>query len=145
MSDLHPPIDASFKKFPFDAYGLGHLTAPERDQFRAELSQELHDRVGSALSEGMSDQEIEEFSAFMERVPGFAAAWLQHHAPGFETDPDWSDSWGRLGQQINDEEARYAEMASLIWLQLKRPNLRNVVTRVHTQLLLDVADRLRHD
>ncbi len=136
MSEATSP----FSDFAFEKYGLGHLTAEQREAMIGDLHEELSCRVGQALSQGLCDAELAEFEAFMDRVPGFSLAWLEVHAPGFRTEAAWSGAWRTLEATSPTVEVAYAEMASMVWLQVKRPNAREVVARIHADIVREVDE-----
>lgn len=135
-------LDVILSDFPFEKYELGHLTAQERGAMSKTMHRELAERVGRALSEGLADAELAEFEAFMDRAPGFGLAWLQAHAPIFRTEAPWSETWQRVEASSPTDEVAYAEMASLVWLQTKRPNHRQTVERIRGEILREIDEFL---
>jgi hypothetical protein len=65
--------------------GLGDMPEEQKGPFLEHLLEELELRVGTRLSEGMSDSELTEFEKLIEThdEPG-ALRWLKYHRPDYQ-------------------------------------------------------------
>lgn len=66
--------------------GLGDMPEEQKKPFLDHLLEELELRVGTRLSEGMSDSELTEFEKLIEAHDERGAQrWLKYHRPDYET------------------------------------------------------------
>lgn len=106
--------------------GLAEMPAADRQPFLQMVYEELELRVGTALSDGASDQQLEEFEAIINRDPNHVLAWIDTYAPDFESDPIYQ----RMQELKADRETPSAilcEYTATKWLELNRPDYKNVV------------------
>lgn len=113
--------------------GLGDLPDEQKQAFIAYFREQLELRVGTRLSEGLSDAQLDEFESFMDRDAEKVDAWLAANVPNYTEDTVW--------QQLKDgapadvpELVVKSEYASLKWLGLNRPDYRDVVAAVMEEL-----------
>lgn len=107
--------------------GLGSLPAEQREAFLEHFKEQLHIRVGTRLSDGLSDEQMDEFESFMDRDTEKVITWLAKNTPDYQND----DIFNRLKQGAPEgipEIVILSEYASLKWLGLNRPDYRDVVT-----------------
>lgn len=125
-------------KFLVDV-GLGGLPEDQKAAFLEYFREQLELRVGTRLSEGLSEAQLDEFESFIDRDEAKVNAWLTAHTPEYQNDPAWQQLKAsakqaeEAGQPI-PEIAVKAEYASLKWLSLNRPDYRNVVAAVMAEL-----------
>jgi hypothetical protein len=117
--------------------GLNELPEDQKQAFLQHIYEELELRVGTKLSEGLSDQQLEEFEAIIDRKDDAIVAWLNQYAPNYHTD----ETFGRLQQATqadpNDPGLR-AEYAATKWLEVNRPDYRQVVAQVLDELKKEI-------
>jgi len=65
-----------------ESVGLGSLTAEQKRSLMQHIVSELEIRVGTRLSEGLSDKELSEFEKF-DSTSQEAYDWLVKHRPNF--------------------------------------------------------------
>lgn len=113
--------------------GLNDLPDAEKPAFLQHIYDELELRVGTQLSGGMSDDQLQEFESIIDRKDDVITAWLSEHAPDYYND----DAFTRIQQStdldVNDPGLR-AEYTASKWLEINRPDYRDVVKRVLDQL-----------
>ena len=113
--------------------GLGSLPDDQKKMFLDHFREQLELRVGTKLSEGMSDAKLEEFEAFIDRKDDRVQAWLSTHVPEYEQDQIYQQL--KAGAPANiPQNVVLAEYASLKWLSLNRPNYREVVSQTMEEL-----------
>ena len=106
--------------------GLGAMPAAQRREFLETVYASLQERVGVKLSEGLSDAQLFEFEGLIDRDPEAIAAWIAAHAPDYASDPVYVRIWGAMGVDA-EESALKAEYAATKWLEVNRPDYRDVV------------------
>jgi len=66
--------------------GLAELPEEQRKPFLQHVYDQLEYRVGVRLSEGMSDAQLEEFEAIIDKKPEVVDAWVAQYAPAYQSD-----------------------------------------------------------
>ncbi|MFZ1258060.1 MAG: DUF5663 domain-containing protein [Candidatus Saccharimonas sp.] len=113
--------------------GLGGLPDDQKKLFLDHFREQLELRVGTQLSDGLSDAQLQEFESFIDRDDQKVNAWLAANVPAYQDD--------QIYQQLKQgapatipQNVILAEYASLKWLGLNRPDYRDVVARTMEQL-----------
>lgn len=108
--------------------GVDQLPEEQKQAFKEHIYSELELRVGTQLSEGLSEAQMNEFESFVERDDEKVLAWIAANVPNYQQD----ESFLQLRQSAPelDMSVLLAEYASLKWLSLNRPDYREVVRRV---------------
>lgn len=117
--------------------GLAELPDAEKKPFLQHIYQELELRVGTRLSEGMSDEQLGQFEAIIDRKMEIVEPWLSQYAPNYTADPVFLQMQ-QATQLAVDDPALKAEFASTKWLELNRPNYKEVVKRTLEELKQEV-------
>lgn len=118
--------------------GLDSLPEDQKKPFLEHIYSELELRVGTRLSDGLSDAQLEEFEKIIDRNPEAIDSWLTLHAPQFAEE----DSFIRLQQatQLDANDPRLkAEFTATKWLEVNRPDYRSVVAQVLEELKKEIA------
>ena len=118
--------------------GLNDLPAEQKRAFLEQVYASLEERVGARLSEGLTDAQFEEFEGIIDREVTKVSAWLTAHVPNFQQDP----AFVQLQQASNasaDDLTLQAEYAATKWLEVNRPNYRDVVAQVMTELRAEIT------
>lgn len=106
--------------------GLGNLPDDQKQAFLDHFREQLELRVGTKLSDGLSDAQLEEFESFIDRDEQKVTSWVQTHVPDYENDTVYQQL--KSGAPANvSPVVILAEYASLKWLGLNRPDYRDVV------------------
>lgn len=118
--------------------GMNELPEEQKKAFLQHIYDELELRVGTKLSEGMSDEQLEEFESIIDRKDEVVTTWLEKFAPDYHQD----ESFGRIqqatGLDVNDPGLR-AEYAATKWLEVNRPDYRDVVASVLDELKQEIT------
>ena len=115
--------------------GLGGLPEDQKQAFLAYFREQLELRVGTKLSEGLSDAQLDEFESFIDRDSAKVNAWLAANVPDFQQDPILQRLRSSIPEgQTVPEDAILAEYASLKWLGINRPDYRDVVAQTMEEL-----------
>ena len=118
--------------------GLQDLPDEQKKAFLQHIYDELELRVGTKLSDGMSDAQLEEFEAIIDRKDEVVTTWLAAHVPDYHNDESFSRIQQATGLDANDPGLR-AEYAATKWLEVNRPDYRDVVAAVLDELKKEIA------
>lgn len=118
--------------------GLNDLPEEQKKPFLQHIYDELELRVGTKLSDGMSDAQLEEFESIIDRKDGVVTAWLAQHVPEYHNDEAFSRIQQATGLDVNDPGLR-AEYAATKWLEVNRPDYRDVVAGVLEELKQEIV------
>ncbi|MGA5541346.1 DUF5663 domain-containing protein [Mycobacterium sp. NPDC051198] len=123
--------------------GLSGLPDADKQQLLQELYSELELRVGSALSEGFSGEQLDEFSAIIDRDHHCIVTWIEANSPDFLDDPVYQKLAGSLAGREQSEIV--CEYVSIKWLEINRPGYPAMVQAVLHELKAELrgqANRL---
>ena len=117
--------------------GLADMPEDQKGPFKQHIYNELELRVGSRLSEGMSDEQLEEFEAIIDRKDEVINNWLVAHAPEYQQDVLYQ----RVQQGLAGapEQEVKAEYAATKWLEVNRPDYRDVVAQTLEELKQEIT------
>ncbi len=113
--------------------GLGGLPDDQKKLFLDHFREQLELRVGTKLSEGLSDAQLEEFESFIDRKDDKVNAWIAANVPNYQEDTIYQQLKSGAPAEI-PQNVVLAEYASLKWLGLNRPDYKDVVTQTMTEL-----------
>jgi len=109
--------------------GLNDLPDDQKKPFLQHIYDELELRVGTKLSDGMSDTQLEEFEAIIDRKDDIVTEWLAKYVPNYYNDAVFIQLQTATKLDVNDPSLR-AEYAATKWLEVNRPDYRDVVANV---------------
>jgi hypothetical protein len=118
--------------------GLDQLPNEQKQAFLQHIYSELELRVGTRLSDGLSDTQLEEFEKIIDRNEEAIDLWLSQNAPNFSQE----EGFQKLQQATNLDSADprlKSEYAATKWLEVNRPDYRNVVAQVLEELKQEIA------
>lgn len=118
--------------------GLAGMSEDQKKPFLQHIYDELELRVGTRLSEGMSDGQLEEFESIIDRKDDVIAAWLTEHVPDYYNDKAFGRIQQATGLDVNDAGLR-AEYTATKWLEVNRPDYRDVVAAVLAELKKEIS------
>lgn len=117
--------------------GLGDLPDEQKKAFLDHFREQLELRVGTRLSEGLSDAQLEEFESFIDRKDERVDSWLATNVPNYGEDPIYQQLKAGAPENIPENIVR-AEYASLKWLGINRPDYRQVVASTMEELKSEI-------
>jgi len=117
--------------------GLENLPEEQKKAFLEHIYSQLELRVGARLSDGLSDAQLSEFEAFVDRNQEKVHAWISVYAPAYATDPSFLDLRDKAPQGT-DPLIILSEYASLKWLGMNRPDYKQVVAAVLEELKQEI-------
>lgn len=118
--------------------GLDTLPDNQKQAFLEQVYASLEERVGVLLSEGLSDEQLEEFEAIIDRKADRVDAWLVAHVPNFTVDPAFLQLQQMSSLPQNDPGLK-AEFTATKWLEVNRPNYREVVAKTMEELKKEIT------
>lgn len=119
--------------------GLDSLPEEQKKPFLQHIYDELEIRVGTKLSDGMSDAQLEEFEAIIDHKDDIIIAWLAKYIPNYHNDDGFIKLQSAMDIDVNDPNLR-AEYAATKWLEINRPDYKDVVAKVLEDLKKEVVD-----
>ena len=118
--------------------GLNNLPEEQKKPFLQHIYDELELRVGTKLSDGMTDEQLEEFESIIDRKDDVIVMWLEKNVPDYHNDVIFMQLQTSTGLDVNDSNLR-ADYAATKWLEINRPDYRQVVAGVLEDLKSEVA------
>ena len=119
--------------------GLDSLPEEQKKPFLQHIYDELELRVGTKLSDGMSDAQLEEFEAIIDHKDDIIITWLAKYIPNYHNDDGFMKLQETMDIDVNDPNLR-AEYAATKWLEINRPDYKDVVAKVLEDLKKEVVD-----
>jgi len=117
--------------------GLADLPEEQRKPFLQHVYDQLEYRVGVRLSEGMTDEQLEEFEAIIDRKEDVVSNWIQTNAPGYAAEEVFQKIQKASGLAA-DNPVLKAEYAATKWLEVNRPDYRDVVAQTLGELKSEI-------
>ena len=117
--------------------GLDSLPEDQKKPFLQHIYSELELRVGTRLSDGLSDVQLAEFEEIIDRKEDKINEWLAAHAPNYAQE----EGFTKLQQATNlpaTDIRLVAEYAATKWLEVNRPDYRDVVAAVLEELKAEI-------
>lgn len=133
-----PDLDEKF----LDACGLAELDAETKRSLLTWARNSLEHAVGTRLSSGLSNEQLEEFESFIDHDAERVDQWIADNSPFFEGDPIYRKLRAGAPASIPDEIVR-AEYAALAWLKLHRPDYHDVVEEELEYIRAELTERAR--
>lgn len=117
--------------------GLGELPADQKQAFLDHFREQLELRVGTRLSDGLSDAQLEEFESFIDRNEVKVNGWISANVPDYQNDQIYQQLKSGAPENI-PELVVLSEYASLKWLGINRPDYREVVSQTMDELKREI-------
>lgn len=117
--------------------GLDGLPDDQKQAFLQHVYSELEMKVGTRLSDGLSDAQLEEFEQIIDRKQETVSAWITQHFPNYAQDEVFIKLQKATNLPANDV-GLIAEFAATKWLEINRPDYREVVATVLGELKQEI-------
>jgi len=117
--------------------GLADLPEDQRKPFLQHVYDQLEYRVGVRLSEGMSDAQLEEFEAIIDKNEEVVNNWVATYAPNYVEDAVFNKIQVESGLTV-DNPVLKADYAATKWLEVNRPDYRDVVAQTLEELKSEI-------
>ena len=118
--------------------GLDGLPDEQKKPFLQHIYSELELRVGTRLSDGLSDAQLEEFEKIIDRDQEKIQGWLAEHAPTYMQEEAFAKLQQATKLEANDPRL-VAEYTATKWLEVNRPDYRQVVAAVLEDLKREIT------
>jgi hypothetical protein len=117
--------------------GLAGLPDEQKKPFLQHTYDQLEYKVGIRLSEGMSDDQLEEFESIIDRKEDVISTWLSTNAPNYQNEEVFQRLMQASNLPANDPGLR-AEYAATKWLEVNRPDYRDVVAQTLSEIKQEI-------
>jgi len=117
--------------------GLDQLPEEQKKPFLEHIYSELELKVGTRLSDGLSDAQLEEFEKIIDRNEEAIDTWLLQHAPNFTQEEGFTRLQQATKLEATDPRLK-SEFAATKWLEVNRPDYRSVVAAVLEELKQEI-------
>jgi hypothetical protein len=117
--------------------GLSNLPAEQKQAFLQHIYEELELRVGTKLSDGLSDAQLEEFEKIIDKDQAVIDTWLSAHVQDYTNDQIFQRMQQALKLDAADPTLK-AEYVATKWLEVNRPDYRDVVKQVLEELKTEI-------
>jgi hypothetical protein len=117
--------------------GLAALPAEQKKAFLQHIYSELEMRVGERLTEGMSDELLDEFGQFVDQNMDGMNKWFDENLPDYANRDDFKQLKEANSQA--PEAAIMSEYGAMKWLQLNRPDYPQVVAAVLEEIKGEIS------
>ncbi|MEI6228616.1 MAG: DUF5663 domain-containing protein [Candidatus Saccharibacteria bacterium] len=117
--------------------GLNEMPEDQKKPFLQHIYDELELRVGTKLSDGMTDLQLEEFESIIDKVDTVIVGWLAKNAPDYHNDAGFLQLQKATQLDVNDPGLR-SEYAATKWLEVNRPDYKSVVAQVLSEIKSEV-------
>ncbi len=118
--------------------GLNDMPDDQKQAFLQHIYEELELRVGTRLSDGLSDQQLEEFEKIIDKDQGVIDNWLATHVQDYTTDEIFKRMQQALRLDPADPNLK-SEYVATKWLEVNRPDYRDVVKKVLDELKSEIV------
>ena len=119
--------------------GLNELPDDQKQAFLQHIYEELELRVGTKLSDGLSDEQLEQFEKIIDRDQPSVDAWLAQYVPSYQTDEVFVRMQQATKLEANDPGLK-SEFVATKWLEVNRPDYRDVVKQVLGELKSEIVN-----
>lgn len=119
--------------------GLNDLPEEQKKPFLQYVYDKLELAVGMELAAGLTDAQEEEFGYIIDRRDDIISAWIAKNAPDYQQD----EAFKRIMQAYNitnpNSKDLRDEYAATKWLEINRPNYREIVLNTMESLKQEIA------
>jgi hypothetical protein len=117
--------------------GLDQLPEEQKKPFLEHIYSELELKVGTRLSDGLSDTQLAEFEKIIDRDEEAINTWLSLHAPNYTQEETFTRLQQATKLEATDPRLK-SEFAATKWLEVNRPDYRTVVAEVLEELKKEI-------
>lgn len=98
------------------------------DDEKTEVINEAQVRIGEAVSEQLTDEQLNEYQAIIDGDNQVIAAWLEKHVPQYKEEAVYQTF--EEGLESDPERNDPAKLfASIAWVQLTVPHIQDIVAK----------------
>lgn len=115
-----------------DRVGLGEMSGAARARFLEYGQLQLLERIGIRLSEGLTDRQLDDFSALLNGDVEPVLEWLSRNYPDYEDAAEWK--FVATSRPGASQSEMAMEVVRLLWLKVNRPDYEDVSRAVFDEL-----------
>lgn len=119
--------------------GLSELPADQKEAFLKHTQEELELRVGTKMSENLSDAQVAEFEGIMNNDQQVIRKVVSELGMDFRTDPIYQKLLERYGVKEGTWEI-IGEYLSIKWIQKNRPDYHDIVQQTLDELKSEIKN-----
>lgn len=119
-----------------DELGLSSLSQEDKEEFAEHIKGELEQRVGDRLTEGMTDEMLDEFGSFVDGDEASMREWFNANDPQYLNTKEYQELKASLPDA--PEAALMSQYGALKWLQINRPDYPEVVQSVLSDIKSEI-------
>lgn len=118
--------------------GLGELPEEQKKPFLRYIYDELELRVGTKLSEGLENYQLEEFESIIDRKNDVIESWLEKNVQNYKKDVVYLQLMKNININNIDDENLKAEYCATKWLEINRPDYKQVVALTFDEIKREI-------
>lgn len=118
--------------------GLSELTNDEKDELLQSVYKEVESRTGERLTEGLSDDELDEFGCFVDHNELGMNGWFERNLPEYKEREDYQQ-FCMINQEAS-ELAILSQYGAMQWLKLNIPEYPQIVSVVLEEMKQELRD-----
>ncbi len=128
-----------FNQSFLDEIGLVDISPEDKQAFLEYIYSELELRIGKALSNNMTSEQLVEFKKIVDKDTSFMLGWLSAFVPMYQSDEKFINIQEAKGYDIADPKL-LEEYVSVKWLELNQPSYAQVVAEEIRNLKKEILD-----
>jgi hypothetical protein len=120
--------------------GIKNIPEAQREKMRAQLTEELEDRIGEKVMASLSEEQITEFESLFTQDESHQHQWLQEHVPEYEQAADYKEFVKEAG--VTEGQAVpadiLADFVTVKWFEMNSPGYQATVKEAMEELKKDL-------
>jgi hypothetical protein len=116
--------------------GIKDIPEAQREKMRAQLTEELEDRIGEKVMANLSEEQITEFEGLFTQDDSHQHRWLQKNMPEYKQAADYKEFIKEAGvteDQIVPADV-LADFVTVKWFETNSPDYQNLVKEAMEEL-----------
>lgn len=114
--------------------GIKNIPEDQRAKMRAQLTEELEDRIGEKVMTGLNEGQITEFESLFTQDESHQHKWLQKHMPEYEETTDYKEFVEEAGVDGDVPAEVLADFVTVKWFEMNCPDYQNLVKEAMEEL-----------
>ena len=120
----------------FEELGLDRFSPQDQDRIYEDFTYEL----GAAISDGLNDEQLEEFTQIINGNDDVIVPWLAAHTPAYHEDPSFQEL--QIGYDEDPEKVSPEKVfASIAWVRVNRPDFKSIVARTKREFKTQLDEK----
>ncbi|MDO4872315.1 MAG: DUF5663 domain-containing protein [bacterium] len=124
----------------FNEIGVNQMPLAEQEEFKKHIQEEVEVRVGERISDGISEEKLDEFELIVDGDSDYIQNWVLSNAPNYQNDEIYQ---AFVAQNNGQESAQIiGEYAAMKWLQVNRPDFQQLVAIVMDEMKQELRQNI---